>query len=134
MPNIVTNSTVTIRLAIPQAILDRYEALAADLEVPVDALLIHQLDQMKSSVSDKAIVLDDSHRQYIERAIGHNLTDAASLVRHIERQQTLNVANVRVPLTPRLLERLHTRAIGVTFDKFLSSLIIRLLEEHAGLR
>lgn len=84
--------------------------------------------------STKPILLDDLARQHIEKLLGRNLSSADELVSAVQRALQVRIDDVQIPITPYLLDRLHTRCIGMDFDKFISITITRLLQEFAGVR
>lgn len=84
--------------------------------------------------STKPITLNDDYRRRIEKSLGRNFSDAESLVLAVEHAGELQLDDLIIQLPPRLIERLKSRAIGVPFEKYLTQVVIRRLEEEAGLR
>lgn len=83
---------------------------------------------------EKTITITGDERRRLESLLGKNLSTAKELIHQVERITVLEIADVKVPLSPFLLDRLHSRAIRVQFDEFLKTTVKRLLEEYAGLR
>lgn len=88
----------------------------------------------KPSTDSKQVVITDQERREIERLIAKNITTGQDLIASLIRLASVNVDGATLSLEPRLLERLQSRCIGMSFDKFLELTIKRLLEEYAGLR
>lgn len=84
--------------------------------------------------STKPIVLDDLARQHLEKLLARNLNSADETVAAVQRALQVRIDNIHIPITPYLLDRLHTRCIGMDFDKFVIKTVTRLLEEFAGVR
>src|SRR5262245_20401043 len=130
-----TTPGITVRVTIPPEILDKYEGqVRSRTGMTVEDILAERLIQHVSAQNEKPIVLDDDSRRRIEQLVKRNLTTPQELVREVERALTVSIADLQIPLPPRLLDRLKSRSIRVGFPEFLSQLIVRCLEEQAGMR
>lgn len=109
---------------------------AAELEKVSDQFrsLLDQFKLQKNSNSTKPILLEDHDRRRIESALGRNFSDAESLVLAVEHAGQFQLDNLWIHLSPKLIERLQSRAIGIPFEKYLTQVITRRLEEEAGMR
>jgi hypothetical protein len=83
---------------------------------------------------EKSILIDGESRRKLETLFGKNLNSAADLIRNVEHALEFEIDSTPIALTPYLLDRLKTRAIGMSFDRFLPWIIKRQLEEYVGLR
>jgi len=86
------------------------------------------------SGAEKSIVIDGESRRALEKLFGKNLNTAEDLVRNVEHALEFEIDSTPIALTPYLLDRLKTRAIGMSFNRFLPWIIKCQLEEFVGLR
>lgn len=124
--------TDMIRLTLPERIIRDYEAQGNGK--PAEWVMAERLRNCVGVTSEKPLIIDDENRRAIERMLQRNLSTPEELVQHLRNALAVRAGGVEAPLTPRLLSRLQSRAIGVDFDKFLPDLIVKLLEQYAGLR
>ncbi len=83
---------------------------------------------------EKSILIDGETRRRLETLFGKNLNSAKDLLHNVEHVLEFEIEGVTLTLTPYLMDRLKTRAIGMSFDTFLPWIIKRQLEEYVGLR
>ncbi len=121
-----------LELELPRSLYDTLKSQANG--APVEKVIQRKLLQFASSNSTKPLVIDDLARQHLEKLLARNLTTADELVSAMQRALSVRIDNVEIPLTPYLLDRLKSRAIGVEFNTFLTQTIKRLLEEFVNLR
>jgi len=128
-------SSVATRLELPEDLLDKYEALAQSDGVSLDQAVATHLRKVASGAgSKKPIVLTDADRQALEGLLGKNFSSASELVDAITMSVTVSIGGLAVSLSPKLLARLETRAIGVPFSDYLAATVVRLLEQEVGMR
>lgn len=125
-------SNDTIRLTLPEKVIKEYEEQGKGK--PAEWVMAERLRNCVTLNSEKPIILIDTERREIERLLSRNLSTGAELVQHVKNALSVRAEGQMIPLPPRLLSRLQSRSIGVDFDKFLPDLIVKLLEQYAGLR
>lgn len=124
----------TVRVTLPDTIHQQYEAQAKLRNQPAEWLMAERLRLFAGVNSEKPITIDDTNRQKLEKLFGRNISSPEELVKLIEQAISVRIDDMTIPMTPQLLARLHSRALGVPFEKLLPSLIKRQLEEYVGLR
>lgn len=128
-------STETIRVTLPEETFRQYEEQAkARGGHPVEWLMSERLRLFANTNSQKPITIDDEMRRKIEKIIGKNISTPEELLTILEQAISVRIDDMVIPMTPQLLTRLNSRAIGVPFETFLPNLIKRMLEEYVGLR
>ena len=125
---------ITVKLTLSEDTYRKYEEEAKAKEQSVERILEDRLWRFEEVRSAKPVIIDDEHRRQLDSLLGRNLQTPQELVLFLQRALAVKVDNVRIALQPALLERLHSRAIGMTFEKFMNDLVIRHLEEYSGLR
>ena len=128
------DTLVSVRLSLPDTLVDKMESLAKSKNISLEDFLAHKLFKYQDDNSAKPIVLNDEERQQIERTVGRNVSSSTELVAAITKAMSVQAGGVDIGLTPFLLDRLHSRCIGMDFDKFMQLTVKRALEEFAGLR
>lgn len=134
------STTMTSRLALSSDTYAIYAAQAAQKsereksnQSPED-LMSARLTQFASIDCSKPIILSDVDRQMLEQLLGRNFDDAATLTDSLHHALSISIDGLVITLPPRLLDRLRSRSLGMDFDKFLSMLVKRSLEEFVGMR
>lgn len=126
---------VSVRITLPEDTFQEYDVQSRQFPaLTVEELLTERLIRYKNSHSDKPLILEDADRRQLEQMFQINLSASDRLVSEMRRALSIRIDSLEITLPSRLLERLKSRAIRVSFDTFLRDLIIRSLEEHVGLR
>lgn len=125
---------MTSRLALTSETYAVYADQAAQKSTTAEKLMEVRLEQFAFIDSVKPIILSDSDRQTLEQLLGKNFNDAATLTGALHHALSISIDGLTITLPPRLLDRLRSRSLGMDFDKFLSMLIQRQLEEYCGIR
>jgi len=128
------NPLVRVSVYVRDDLLRKADEYAKRRGQSVEQILERQLYRYQDLESKKPITLDDVQRQHLEKLLGKNITTADELVSFVQRALNVQVGDIDLTLTPYLLDRLHTRCIGMEWDKFLRQIIVRALEEYCGLR
>jgi hypothetical protein len=123
-----------LRIPVSDETFNELDFQAKMVGIQVEQLIAQRLPQLTKVSSEKPVVLSDDERREIERLIAKNITTGQDLIAILRRILVIDLDGLDIELQPRLLERLKTRCIGVSFDEFMKRTVKRLLEEHAGLR
>jgi hypothetical protein len=134
-PKFATVPEVYVDFTVPKPTYDAFKAQADRAnDTSVSTLIRQKLIQLGVVDSTKPIILNDTARQHLEKLYGKNFSTPDEIVATIQRALSMNINGVEISLTPYLLERLRSRAIGMDLDKFIAMTVKRLLEEFAGIR
>jgi len=134
-PKFAAVPEVLVEITLPKSTYDALKSQAERANVLSVGTLIRQKMLSNGAVdSTKPLVLSDTARQHVEKLLGRNFATGDELASALQRALSLFVDGVEVPMTPYLLERLRSRAIGMDLDKFIAMTVKRLLEEFAGIR
>ena len=125
---------LTLRITVNEHAAELLEQQAKKHNIDLEKLIAERVQQFAHIDSAKPLVLQDDARRHLEGVLGRNLLTEDILVSSVTRAMQVQAGGVDIPLTPYLLDRLHTRCIGVPFEKFMQDTIKRLLEEFAGVR
>jgi len=117
---------VVQRVNLDSAIADKYPS-ENSLKTTLERFAAYSNEQ-------KPLIITDNQRRELEVLMARNFNTSEELVKYIRRIYELNIDGLSLDLSPRLLERLKSRAINMDFHKFLQFTIKRALEEYAGLR
>lgn len=132
------DNEVTLRVSVPQPILDQYEEQAAQLGVPVEDILSVRLQNCVTLNDNRPIYFTDAQRRELDSLVGKNLRDADELIKWVRKALSVRVSDGQrthiFELKPNLVQRLKTRCFGKPFPTFLRDTITVELERFAGLR
>jgi hypothetical protein len=135
---IYMDNEVTLRVSVPQPILDQYEEQATQLGVPVEDILSVRLQNCVTLNDNRPIYFTDDQRRELDSLMGKNLRDAADLIKWVRKVLSVRVNDGQkthiIALKPTLVQRLKTRCFGKPFPAFLKDTTIIELERFVGLR
>lgn len=134
MPTATASRNAVLRLALPEKILDAYQAEADQYDVPVDDLIAHRLTTCVDHTAQKPLYFDDTDRQAVEKLLGRNFRSAKEVVALIRNLVSVKLAGIDVNLSPTLLVRLQTRCFKPPFDQWVAQLVAEQLEQFCGMR
>lgn len=129
---------VTLRVSVPQSILNEYEKQADELGVPVETLMSVRLQHTVTMNDNRPIYFSDDQRRELDGLVGKNVKDADDLIKWVKKALQIRVNDGQLvhafELKPNLVQRLKTRCFGTPFPKFLRDTITSELERYVGLR
>ena len=130
-----TTSEFIVRLALPETLIATYEKEAERAGRPLDEFLAQHLRKTKALLAQtKPLIVTDADRQRIEAALAKGFNDGSQLADSCEHLTSINISGVQVNLTEQCVERLRSRAYGMTFEEFVRTTTQRLIEVEVGLR
>jgi hypothetical protein len=136
-PVVVHQPETRVRLTIEVsgALFDALEEQAIARGRMVEDEIADRLHRCKGHVDSKPLYLNDQQRVKLERALGHNFSDAETAISQILTATTLQVGDCGVELPPRLTLRLASRAKSMRkeYETYVREETIRGLMVSAGL-
>jgi len=114
-----------------------YEQQAALAGRTPEELMAQRLKECvaQNSFDGRAVSIDASDRQTIERALGRSIKDGHELANYLQSSFTLACGDTPILMSPELLRRLATRAPrGVPYKEFIGRIVRDQLEHYVGLR
>jgi hypothetical protein len=129
-----TPTTTQIRVAIPDEILDQYQAQAQTLGIDVETLLARRLAQAVEYTASKPLYFSDADRQELEQTLGKNVLHTRDAISQIKIAMTVRIHNLKVQLKPAVLTRLKTRCLGMGWEEFVEQRVVQALEQYVGMR
>ncbi len=125
----------TYRITLPAEISDSYNRQAEACGLPIEELLARRAVESVNHASIKPLYVSDAQRQELERVLGRNFQRPKELVEAVAHLAELRVENVKVVLTPDVLERLKSRHFtDEPFDAWLAGQVREWAERAVELR
>lgn len=126
--------TVRVMVEVSEAVYDDYEEQAIARGIPVERLMAERLTRARAQVHD-ALVFTAEQKKRLDKAIGHTVSDAEGALIRLDNFCKLEVGDVTVPLEPRLILRITSRAKAMrqTFSQCLQKEVIGALRRFTGL-
>ncbi len=124
----------TIRIALPESLLNAYEAQARNYGVDVEALISDRLADSINHIAAKPLYFNDEQRQQLEQCLGRNVLHTQDALLQVRNAMSVRVGKVIVGLKVNLLAKLKSRCIGMPFEEFLEQRVVQALEQYVGLR
>lgn len=122
-----------MRVTISDQIADTYQAYATQQGIPLDAIILKQLDRFKAVTPGAAtVVLGSKHLEYLaEKLHGGDVRSAEDLVTKVDRLAGIKFEAIDLRLTPAQLEELAFRAErqGKTVEDLVQEMWARLSVE-----
>lgn len=130
-----TAASCTYRVQLPSEVAENYEKQATVECIPVEEWIGRRLASAVHHTSTKPLYVSDEQRQKLEVVLGRNLHRPKDLVEAVERLGQIRVENVKVLLSPDVMERLKSRHFtDEPFDVWLAAKVREWAEQEAGLR
>lgn len=123
------------RIALPSDVAELYDQQAAAQNVPVEELISRRARESVRHTSSKPLYISDEQRIELESVLGRNFHRPKDLLEAVRRMAEVRVENVKVLLTPEVLERLKSRHFSdLPFDAWLSQQVREWAERAAEMR
>lgn len=130
-----TAATCTYRVNLPTEIADIYEKQSVLRNTSTEDLIAERLQKSVNHTSEKPLYLSDEQRQKLEAVLERNLHRPKDLVEAVVHVVGIRVENVKVLLSPDVIERLRSRHFtDEPFDAWLAAKVREWAESEAGLR
>ncbi len=128
--------SVLLRLALPDAILSKYQNEATEFGVELEELIANRLSECVSYNSTKPLYFTDTQRRSVESLLGRNVNSPGEVLEIIRRFLTVKVNGISMTIRPEVLERLRTRHFDTSreFGVWLSDCINEWAEAACGMR
>lgn len=126
-----------LRIPVPTAIADHYEAIAEVSGKPLEEIVAERLATTADYYEDdpgRPLHFNQAERQELERILAKNVFSTRDALILIRNAMSFRLGNLKLSLRPDLLQKLKSRSFGMAWDEFLAQTITQELERFVGLR
>lgn len=125
---------VSFRVEVDESTAEAYLRTADERGVSVEQVITERLAAAREFTSTKPIYLSDEQRQRLEALFKRNFSDPERVTTAIENLARVRVGGAIVDLSQDLLDKLQTRAIGISLKDLIKQEVVVALEQYVGMR
>lgn len=126
--------TVKLTLRVSEDLHDVYAERAVKFGRPVEDEMVRRLSDCREHTATSGVYLNDDQRNTLSQLAGFGFRNADDVLAWARKQCSLQVANVTVPLSTQLADRLRSRCFGATWEEHIRRVVTENLEREVGLR
>ena len=134
MSKVANVPTVKLPIFLETNIYDIYAERAAKLGRSVEDEITKRLRDCREHTDASAIYVTNEVRSELTQLSGQLIRTADDLRKWAQKQCSLCVGDVTVPLSTRLADRLRSRCFGATWEEHVRKVVTEELERVVGLR
>jgi hypothetical protein len=124
---------LSFRLKLPTQLYSTLLFQAESRQQDIEDLCVERLERSATYTADIPIYFNDEQRRTLMLLLGCSTPSPGEVINKVKQLTNVSVAGVEIELSPDEIDRLRSRAIGISFEDYLKRVVLEGIRRETGL-